>query len=215
MSRPRKPITNVINEGRQASVYFRHPIIKKVCRFRLDAPTPEDLKKNLAALNVIFMNPTFWGSPPSNVPESVVKEWNRIAGNLDTNQSIHFRSYLHGKKIIPISEFKHIRSRETYRLRREMCINHYGGMCAHCGESRYEFLQIDHIHGRGNEHRRQIPGGKLHDFLIKNNYPGGYQILCASCNWAKGVHGFNPKYPIGEVKVVSLRFYADLVGGIK
>lgn len=68
---------------------------------------------------------------------------------------------------------------------------HYSGdppKCACCGESEYNFLQIDHVNGGGNRHRKSIKvkcGSKFYYWLWKNNFPEGYQVLCANCNWGK------------------------------
>jgi len=84
-----------------------------------------------------------------------------------------------------------------YHLRRKIeVITHYGGdppKCACCGESHMIFLTIDHIKGDGAEHRKQITGDSrkcsghhIHAWLIKNNFPEGFQVLCCNCNMAKG-----------------------------
>ena len=75
---------------------------------------------------------------------------------------------------------------------------HYGGnppkcACSGCNESHVEFLTIDHINGGGRKHRRKVGSG--HNFflwLIRNNFPEGYQVLCMNCNWAKGNYGMCP-----------------------
>lgn len=56
-----------------------------------------------------------------------------------------------------------------------------------CGERHLEFLEIDHINGGGKLHRRTLHlyGNALYRWLIKNNYPKGYQVLCSNCNWKK------------------------------
>jgi len=60
-------------------------------------------------------------------------------------------------------------------------------VCAHCGETDLRVLQIDHIDGNGNEHRRTIGGsGKVfYRWLKQQEYPKGYQVLCANCNIRK------------------------------
>lgn len=74
----------------------------------------------------------------------------------------------------------------------------YGGSrcsCLGCNEHRLEFLQLDHIDGNGNQHRKQInsKGGKsTYRWLRKNNFPPGYRVLCANCNSAFGVYGKCP-----------------------
>lgn len=71
----------------------------------------------------------------------------------------------------------------------------YGGpICACCGETRYEFLQVDHVNGDGADHRRKI--GKtsqtLYLWLRKHGYPKGFRVLCVNCNFSMGIHGYCP-----------------------
>lgn len=71
--------------------------------------------------------------------------------------------------------------------RRKIVINHYSNgtnKCSCCGESIFEFLTIDHINNDGSEHRKEIGGGghTLIDWIIKNNYPQGFNISCFNCN---------------------------------
>jgi len=50
-------------------------------------------------------------------------------------------------------------------------------------------LQIDHIEGKGTEHRKSIGikngGITFYYWLINNGFPEGFQVLCANCNWLK------------------------------
>lgn len=76
--------------------------------------------------------------------------------------------------------------------------------CNCCGENHIEFLQIDHINcGKkryNNETRcNNFYGLKLYRYLINNNFPNGYQVLCANCNFAKGAFGKCPHKLINEV----------------
>ena len=74
-------------------------------------------------------------------------------------------------------------------------INHYGGICACCGESELMFLAIDHINGGGNEHRRQIGNNpknrcgssstQFYKWIEKNDFPDILQVLCHNCNMGK------------------------------
>lgn len=78
------------------------------------------------------------------------------------------------------------KAREKRKRIREEVIQHYGGRCACCGESQFEFLTIDHIHGGGTKHRESLGGANyFYNWLIKNNFPEGFQVLCMNCNWAK------------------------------
>ena len=67
--------------------------------------------------------------------------------------------------------------------------------CACCGEKEFLFLSIDHINGGGNKHRKMTGGtGGDHTYrwLVKNNFPEGFQVLCYNCNQAKGHYGQCP-----------------------
>ncbi len=77
--------------------------------------------------------------------------------------------------------------RFAQRQRRERVIAHYGGRCAVCGETELLFLNLDHIRGDGAAHRRQVGGGsKTYQWIERNDYPDGFQVLCHNCNWKKG-----------------------------
>ncbi len=67
---------------------------------------------------------------------------------------------------------------------KKLAIEHYGGRCSCCSENNTQFLTIDHINGGGNAHRRKIGKASvvLHRWLVENNYPRGFQILCFNCN---------------------------------
>lgn len=82
---------------------------------------------------------------------------------------------------------------------------HYGAICACCGESRYEFLTFDHKNNDGAAHRRSDRGAaRIAQWLKKNDYPDGFQVLCMNCNWAKGRYGECPherelKQDVGQI----------------
>lgn len=83
--------------------------------------------------------------------------------------------------------------RATYKRKRLRVLEKYGGVCQCCGEKRYEFLSIDHIKGGGTKHRKEIGWGEnFTSWLVKNNYPEGYQVLCHNCNQAKTWYGGCP-----------------------
>ena len=69
--------------------------------------------------------------------------------------------------------------------------------CNCCGKKEIKFLQVDHIdcgsnyYGK-NKRPHKYTGRTLYKWLIKNNFPEGCQILCANCNFAKGVYGNCP-----------------------
>lgn len=87
-------------------------------------------------------------------------------------------------------------SRDRLRL---ATLTAYGGKCACCGESRNEFLAIDHVNGGGNEHRRSLStnprggaGQTTYRWLRRAGYPPGFQVLCHNCNMARGFYGHCP-----------------------
>jgi len=56
--------------------------------------------------------------------------------------------------------------------------------CSHCGEDRYDVLDLDHIEGNGNQERKEFKTSRrLFKNLIDNNFPSGYRVLCRNCNW--------------------------------
>ena len=80
---------------------------------------------------------------------------------------------------------------ETHLEQRRQCIEAYGGACQCCGEARYEFLAIDHINGGGRKHRQEV-GGKICRWLVANEFPPGFRILCHNCNMAIAFYGECP-----------------------
>jgi len=69
-------------------------------------------------------------------------------------------------------------------------LDHYGWRCnCHgCSETNPKFLTIDHINNDGYLHR-QTMRENICDWLIKNNFPDGFQVLCWNCNAGKRVNG--------------------------
>jgi len=80
--------------------------------------------------------------------------------------------------------------RKKHRL--EILI-HYSGnppKCSCCGEDNIEFLNIDHINHDGSRHRKTLGHGtKFYRWFLKNNFPGGFQILCFNCNCGREING--------------------------
>jgi hypothetical protein len=77
---------------------------------------------------------------------------------------------------------------------KKLVIAGYGGECECCGETRSEFLTIDHIFGDGKLERTTTKKGlKLYLWLIKNNFPRDrYRLLCLNCNFSLGKFGYCP-----------------------
>ena len=82
--------------------------------------------------------------------------------------------------------------KKEYNLKRKINVmQHYSNKeipeCKLCGQKDIRYLSVDHINGFGEKHRQEInkSGIGFYNWLIKNNYPEGYQILCIACNMAK------------------------------
>jgi hypothetical protein len=84
-----------------------------------------------------------------------------------------------------------IKGSKSRLKKKETIFHHYGLECSCCGESNLAFLQIDHINNDGAKHRKVLRknGTTLYRWLIKNNFPEGYQTLCANCNIARYHNG--------------------------
>ena len=104
---------------------------------------------------------------------------------------VKHRSEVNKKWYQKNKERSNLKSRKNEKRIRLEVLNHYGGKCACCGESRHEFLAIDHISGGGRKHRSAI-GGKIHRWLQRNNFPEGFRVLCHNCNMSLGLYGYCP-----------------------
>ena len=76
---------------------------------------------------------------------------------------------------------------------REAVYDHYGRMCTCPGCYAVEDLTIDHINGDGAQHRQELSGDPrgggarvIYLWLIRENFPPGFQTLCRRCNISKG-----------------------------
>lgn len=90
---------------------------------------------------------------------------------------------------------KNAKTKQIEQNKKRTVLEHYGGQCMCCGKRDFRILTIDHIDGKGAEHRRKISpskttnggGGKVtYRWLIKNNFPPGFQTLCYDCQALKG-----------------------------
>lgn len=83
------------------------------------------------------------------------------------------------------------RRQEKWAVKEEV-LTHYGNgkhACIRCGFSDLRALSIDHIEGGGTAHTQGLKkaGNSFYRWLIKNNYPVGYQTLCMNCQFIKRV----------------------------
>lgn len=74
---------------------------------------------------------------------------------------------------------------------KEETLTHYGNgklSCVKCGFSNVRALTLDHIIPIGREKRRTT-GVNFYKILQRQNYPEGYQTLCANCQMIKMFEG--------------------------
>ncbi|MGY5151581.1 MAG: hypothetical protein ACW9XA_04875 [Candidatus Nitrosopumilus sp. bin_6a] len=65
--------------------------------------------------------------------------------------------------------------------------------CSCCGFDNIDGLSIDHKLGRKHHgHSRSFSSKIFYQFLKRENFPKGYQVLCINCNSAKGKIGKCP-----------------------
>lgn len=88
------------------------------------------------------------------------------------------------------------RNRAARRDIKSRVINRYGGCCELCSIADPDVLTIDHIWGGGKEHRKEVPPSAINQWLIDNNFPPGFRLLCFNCNfkshWIAQQHGSPP-----------------------
>lgn len=84
------------------------------------------------------------------------------------------------------------KKQERKRLKLDVVLAYSpSGNCQKCGFNDLRALQIDHINNDGAEERRRLFGSRLfagttfYRWVRRNNYPTGYQVLCANCNTIK------------------------------
>ncbi|MBT7824440.1 MAG: hypothetical protein HN605_04525, partial [Thaumarchaeota archaeon] len=93
--------------------------------------------------------------------------------------------------------------KKNYKIRfadRMFVLLHYSlepyPICVKCGEKEMGFLEIDHIKGVIENDGRGGPA--LVKYIINNNFPENYQVLCTNCNWLK--HRENQKLTLSMTK---------------
>lgn len=87
------------------------------------------------------------------------------------------------------------RKKEQWKKLKLWVLTYYSNgipRCECCGETHIEFLTINHKNGGGNKHRKKIGIGNFYRWLIKNNYPSGFNVLCMNCNFSLGKFGYCP-----------------------
>lgn len=66
----------------------------------------------------------------------------------------------------------------------------YGGACSCCGESRNEFLTLEHKQGQVGVKNKQ--SSVAYRKAIMEYQPNLYDVLCMNCNFSRGKFGYCP-----------------------
>jgi len=91
------------------------------------------------------------------------------------------------------SEKCNITSQKSRKKLRVEVLEAYGNKCSCCGEPEEAFLEVHHINGGGNKHRRELGGGaKIYGWLRRNGWPKDFALLCSNCNDAEFRRGICP-----------------------
>lgn len=79
---------------------------------------------------------------------------------------------------------------KRYMERKDQIFAAYGGyVCKCCGELEKSFLSVDHIENNAQQmirdglHKRG--SASFYNWLVKNKFPKGFQILCMNCQFGK------------------------------
>lgn len=85
-----------------------------------------------------------------------------------------------------------------HRRAKQEFIDAMGGICEclGCGNSFFEHLTLDHIHGRENsaeDNKKGRYGQRTYAQARREGYPRDkYRLLCWNCNSSRGIYGFCP-----------------------
>jgi len=102
-------------------------------------------------------------------------------------------------------------------LQKKAVIEKYSGgknCCVLCGFTDIRALSIDHINGGGHQHVKEIKktsGCSFYSWLIKNNYPEGYQVLCMNCQFIKRDQKSEYKGRPQTLNLTELQEYRDKI----
>jgi len=113
------------------------------------------------------------------------------------------------KRNANLEEFK-IKERKYHKAYRDKlrveALTHYCNgvircQCAGCNVTELLFLTLDHLNGKGREHREITGWGwKFHLWLKRNKYPAEYRVLCFNCNSGRYLNGGKCPHEVGSYR---------------
>lgn len=68
---------------------------------------------------------------------------------------------------------------------RPRVVERLGSRCASCGTDDIRVLQVDHVHGGGEEDRRSRTAVTIWRAILRGDEDGNFQLLCANCHLIK------------------------------
>lgn len=89
------------------------------------------------------------------------------------------------------------KTQKCYHKTRLRVLSHYSKgipFCNNCGVKDERVLSIDHINDDGYKHRKEINQSSIVFWIVKNNFPKGFQVLCHNCNWLKELESRKNKF---------------------
>lgn len=120
-----------------------------------------------------------------------------------------------GRNFFVMSRDYRAESKQYHRSLRLQVITAYGGRCECCGESRRDFLSLDHKNNDGAHERRKINGSnsgcsnRVWQILRKAGWPkGNYRLLCYNCNLGRQRNWEHPgicPHELERGEIVSVR----------
>lgn len=127
------------------------------------------------------------------------KPFNRCRYHREKHKVVNNRHYLNTIEQQRYKNKKRADYQRQWRKKRaekakQKLLGMYGNKCACCGESKCEFLTLDHINGDGHDHRMEVSRSsyRIHEDACKEYRPDLFRILCMNCNWAYGQYGRCP-----------------------
>lgn len=125
-----------------------------------------------------------------------IKRYNCIKCNVLLNENNHrnYNHYICNKCDDKFRRENEIKRGNIEKLRRRLhrqklrldVMKYYSKgeiKCALCNFNDLRALTLDHVGGGGNNHRKIITSRTIYHWLIKNNYPQGYRVLCMNCQF--------------------------------
>lgn len=155
-------------------------------RWRLDHPDEVRERKNNYIKKRRLIDPDF--------REKILKrkrDWDKE--NKEHNRLYKLNRYKNSSDVRKKYSIRSINKNYNNRLEVIYWYSDGSMVCKNCGNHYYEFLAVDHMNNDGYAHRSSGELKKYSNnictYLVANNFPDGYQILCHNCNQLKRYDG--------------------------